>query len=103
VLSTTVGCHRCWPHGCDHAAARLRGPTRHSRADYQKEPALSLAARYGYLQVVDTILQDRRADRNSVDDQGCTAGDAFDIQIIYTSSSTTIRGGLYVIYTQTIH
>jgi ankyrin repeat protein len=40
---------------------------------YQKESALSLAARYGHLQVVDTILQDRRVDRNSVDDQGRTA------------------------------
>jgi ankyrin repeat protein len=40
---------------------------------YQKESALSLAARYGHLQVVDAILQDRRADRNSVDDQGRTA------------------------------
>jgi ankyrin repeat protein len=40
---------------------------------YQKESALSLAARYGHLQVVDTILQDQRADRNSVDDEGRTA------------------------------
>jgi ankyrin repeat protein len=40
---------------------------------YQKESALSLAARYGHLQVVDTILQDRRATRNSVDDEGRTA------------------------------
>jgi ankyrin repeat protein len=37
---------------------------------YQKESALSLAARYGHLQVVDTILQDQRADRNIVDDEG---------------------------------
>jgi ankyrin repeat protein len=36
---------------------------------YQKESALSLAARYGHLQVVDAILQDRRADRNSLDDE----------------------------------
>jgi hypothetical protein len=40
---------------------------------YQKESALSLAARNEYLQVVGTILQGRRADRNSVDDQGRTA------------------------------
>ncbi|KAF4222100.1 hypothetical protein CNMCM5878_006695 [Aspergillus fumigatiaffinis] len=37
------------------------------------ESALSLAARYGHLQVVDTILQDCRADRNSFDDEGHTA------------------------------
>jgi ankyrin repeat protein len=40
---------------------------------YQKESALSLAARYGHRQVVDAILQDRRADRNSPDDEGRTA------------------------------
>jgi ankyrin repeat protein len=40
---------------------------------YQKESALSLAARYGHLQVVDAILQDRQADRNSLDDEGRTA------------------------------
>ncbi|KAF4231145.1 hypothetical protein CNMCM8980_005369 [Aspergillus fumigatiaffinis] len=40
---------------------------------YQKESALSLAARSGHLQVVGAILQDRRADRNSVDEQGRTA------------------------------
>lgn len=40
---------------------------------YQKESALSLATRYGHLQVVDTILQDRRADRNILDDEGRTA------------------------------
>ncbi|GIJ91861.1 hypothetical protein Asppvi_010836 [Aspergillus pseudoviridinutans] len=40
---------------------------------YQKESALSLAARYGHLQVVDAILRDPRTDRNSIDDQGRTA------------------------------
>ncbi|GFG19250.1 ankyrin repeat protein [Aspergillus udagawae] len=40
---------------------------------YQKESALSLAARYGHLQVVDTILQDRRADCNRLDDERRTA------------------------------
>jgi ankyrin repeat protein len=40
---------------------------------YQKESALSLAARFAYLQVVDTILQGRRADRKSLGDEGRTA------------------------------
>jgi ankyrin repeat protein len=40
---------------------------------YQKESALSLAARQGDLRVVDSILLDCRTDRNSVDDRGRTA------------------------------
>lgn len=40
---------------------------------YQKESALSLAARQGDLQVVDSILLDCRTDRNSVDNRGRTA------------------------------
>ncbi|KAF7183608.1 hypothetical protein CNMCM7691_003887 [Aspergillus felis] len=40
---------------------------------YSKESALSLAARQGDLQVVNSILCDCRTDRNSVDDRGRTA------------------------------
>ncbi|KAH1598464.1 hypothetical protein V6Z88_003755 [Aspergillus fumigatus] len=40
---------------------------------YAKVSALSLAARHGDLQVVNSILCDSRTDRNSVDDWGRTA------------------------------